>query len=106
MGDVLELTYVSADGEENYPGEVKVTVRYQLTEDNELVIRYSATTSAKTVINLTNHAYFNLAGQVSENLKKKHPGIAHEYDIFFLLFLLLIPGIRNYFRSQCDDKCG
>lgn len=103
VGDVLELTYVSADGEENYPGEVKVTVRYQLTEDNELVIRYSATTSAKTVINLTNHAYFNLAGQVSENLKKKHPGIAHEYDIFFLLFLLLIPGIRNYFRSQCDD---
>ncbi|XP_061174702.1 galactose mutarotase-like [Saccostrea echinata] len=67
-GDVLQLTYVSADGEDKFPGEVKVTVRYQLTEENELVMQYSATTSAKTVINLTNHAYFNLAGQGAENV--------------------------------------
>ena len=69
-GDVVQLNYVSADGEEKYPGEVNVTVRYRLTEDNELIIQYSATTSAKTVINLTNHAYFNLAGQVTRHMRK------------------------------------
>lgn len=69
-GDAVQLNYVSADGEEKYPGEVNVTVRYRLTEDNELVIQYSATTSAKTVINLTNHAYFNLAGQVTRHMRK------------------------------------
>jgi aldose 1-epimerase len=56
------LSYVSADGEAGFPGELKVTATYSLNEQNELKLEYRATTSKPTVLNLTNHSYFNLSG--------------------------------------------
>jgi aldose 1-epimerase len=65
----LVLTLVSPDGDEGFPGTLTVMVIYELTHDNELMISYSATVSDKpTIINLTNHAYFNLAGHGAGNI--------------------------------------
>ncbi len=58
----LELTVASKDGDQGFPGNLKVTVVYHLTDTNDLKIDYSATTDKDTVVNLTNHSYFNLKG--------------------------------------------
>src|SRR5690606_25853200 len=55
--------YVSPDGEGGFPGEAKISVTYELTDDNEIIINFRATAEKRTIINLTNHAYFNLNGE-------------------------------------------
>lgn len=67
-GEVLSLTYVSADGEENYPGQVTAHVTYRVTADNALEWVISASTDKATPVNMTNHSYFNLAGHTAPNV--------------------------------------
>jgi aldose 1-epimerase len=70
------LRYTSGDGEEGYPGNLDCQVSYALTDENELVIRYLATTDKPTVVNLTNHSYFNLSGGASADVRNHVLSIA------------------------------
>jgi len=65
----LQLTYLSPDGEEGYPGNLKLTVRYAVTSDNEVILDYHAQSDVPTPVSLTNHTYFNLSGEGSGSIE-------------------------------------
>jgi aldose 1-epimerase len=69
---VVSLRYVSADGDEGYPGKLTVTATYELNEANEVAVEYRATVDKPTVVNISNHSYFNLAGEGSADGVMRH----------------------------------
>ncbi|MFG6685183.1 aldose epimerase family protein [Mariniflexile sp. HNIBRBA6329] len=83
------LTYLSKDLEEGYPGNLKTTVTYTLTNDNELLVDYEATTDKKTIVNLTQHSYFNLSADFSKPILDHE--IAINADKFVPVDATLIP---------------
>jgi aldose 1-epimerase len=91
----LELTIFSPDGDEQFPGNVTATVRYTLTEDNAIDILYSAVTDKKTVINLTNHSYFNLSGDpalpITDHLLALHADTYTPVDATFMTTGEILP---------------
>lgn len=76
LGEAIQLEYISKDGEEGFPGNLQVVVIYTLTEDNSLIVDYKATTDKKTVINLTQHSYFNLSAGKQKDI------LSHELQLF------------------------
>jgi aldose 1-epimerase len=85
----LVLTYKSADGEQGYPGNLDMSVTYTLTDSNEVKVDYKATTDKKTVVNLTQHSYFNLSGNAAQDILSHQLMIAA--DQFLPVDKTLIP---------------
>lgn len=90
--NTLNLTYVSADGEEGFPGELTVKMTYRLEEDtNALVIDYHANTTKATIVNLTNHGFFNLAGIANPTPSVENHTISINADYFIPIDEVAIP---------------
>ncbi|RBP96706.1 aldose 1-epimerase [Cytobacillus firmus] len=85
----IRFSYVSPDGEGGYPGTLEVTVNYTLNNENELVISYEAISDEKTIINLTNHTYFNLSGDLKRDILEHE--VTMQSDQFLELDETLIP---------------
>ncbi|MCK9252843.1 MAG: galactose mutarotase [Eubacteriales bacterium] len=91
-GPSVRFYYLSPDGEEGYPGNLDVQVTYTLTADHALVLRYEAMTDKKTIVNLTNHSYFNLSGQGSGSILNHE--LQLEADTFTVIDSACLPDGR------------
>lgn len=100
----LKLTYLSKDGEEGYPGNLNVIVTYTLTKDNALEVSYEATTDKATVINLTQHAYFNLTGDFSKSILDQEVVINSDYFLPVDATLIPTSEIRNVTGTPFDFR--
>lgn len=102
----IELTYVSPDMEENYPGTLTVKVTYTLTSEGGIKMRYQATTDKDTIINLTNHSYFNLAGYEKGTIEDQIMWIdadtrnEHDYELIPTGKILDVTGTPYDFRVE------
>lgn len=107
----LKLCYLSVDGEEGFPGNLNVVVTYTLNNNNELTIGYEAVTDQETIVNLTNHAYFNLSGNAKRDIYEQEVYI--DSDAIYELDEELIPtgellllDDEPYFDFRSTKKLG
>lgn len=102
----VRFSIISSDGEEGYPGNLHVQVEYRLTEENEFVISYQATSDKKTIINLTNHSYFNLSGNLKNDIMNHK--LYLNSDRFLELDKGLLPtgNILNVYETAFDFQNG
>lgn len=96
------LSYLSPDGEEGYPGNVLVSITFELTLEDEFKVDMQATTSKKTPINLTNHSYFNLAGHVSSY----DTGFTIIKQLIKILSILKDAGFKEVLNHMVEIKAG
>jgi len=103
----LSLSYKSSDGEEGYPGNLATEIRFELTDDDELIYEFIAKTDKPTVVNLTHHSYFNLnngKGTIGDHLVKISSGSILEQDENFVVTGKALPIINTMYDFKTDRR--